>query len=117
MDNASWTGAVAFLLVAMQALSLYNTFHTAAKNHAEPMEKINSRLKDVENHLMKVDLAQNELKRDIDHAHEKIRENEKTSAAVAKAQNKALLAILLWIKDPQHGDAHEIDEAIKGISA
>ena len=44
------------------------------------------------------------------------RENENAFAETTKAQNKALLAILLWIKDPNHGDTKQIDEAIKGIS-
>ena len=117
MDNASWAGAVAFLLVVMQGLSLYNTAHTAKKNHDEPMDRLTKRVDEVEKHLTKMDLQQNELKRDIDHAHDKIRENEATASKVAKAQNKALLAILLWIKDPEHGDMHQIDEAIKDISA
>jgi hypothetical protein len=53
---------------------------------------------------------------DLDSAHDKIRKNESAFVETTKAQNKALLAILLWIKDPEHGDTKQIDEAIKEIS-
>ena len=116
MDNLTWIGFLGVLLFAMQLLNLYNSAHTAQKHAHEPIEKLESQIKECETRLTKMDYAMNELKRDVDHAHQKIRENEQSASKIAQVQNKALLAILLWIKDPQHGDAKQIDDAIQGIS-
>lgn len=80
------------------------------------MVKLEQRITNAEGSLKVMEYNMSRLKEDVDHAHTKIRANEATAASIAKAQNKALLAILLWIKDPQHGDIHQIDEAIKDIS-
>ena len=116
MDNLTWIGVVAVLLLVAQLLSLYNSFHAAAKNAHAPLEKLEARVKNNEDHLTRLDYRMDEIKRDVDHAHEKIRENEKHATAVANAQNSALLAILMWIKDPNHEDSKQIDDAIKAIT-
>lgn len=116
MQDVTWVGVVGVLLLLSQILSIYNSSKTAQKNASEPLRSVDARLKDVEEHVIKLDFAMNELKRDVDHAHQKIRENEKNYLETSKNQNKALLAILLWIKDQEDGDTKQIDEAIKGIS-
>ena len=116
MDNVTWLGVVGMLLLLSQILSIYNSSKMAQKNAGEPLRAVENRVKELEGHLMKTDYTITELKRDVDHAHEKIRENERNYMQTSKAQNKALLAILLWIKDPDHEDIHQIDEAIKEIS-
>jgi len=112
MENVSWVGVVAVMLLAMQLLSLYNSAHTASRNAHEPLNKIDERLKVLEEHVMKMDFRMDEMKRDVDHAQEKIRENEKNT----EAQNKALLAILMWIRQTNQGDMKQIDDAIRLIS-
>ncbi len=116
MDNLTWVGVVAFMMVAMQLLSLYNTFHTASKNAHEPLQKVENRVIEIEKKLSVMEHNMERLKEDVDHAHSKIRENEANMGKITKAQNKALLAILLWIKDPQHEDNKRIDDAINEMS-
>lgn len=116
MDNVTWLGVVGVLLLASQLIGLYNSSKTAQRNANEPMHNLEVRMKDIETRLTKMDFAMTNLKTDLDHAHDKIRENEQTYQQVTKAQNKALLAILLWIKDPEHGNTSQIDEAIRSIS-
>lgn len=116
MDNASWVGFVALVMVAMQLLGLYNTWHTASKNAHEPMARLENRVLEIEKKLTLMDNNMERIKTDVDHAHAKIRENEETMSKITKAQNKALLAILLWIKDPQHEDNRRIDDAINEMS-
>ena len=112
MENITWVGVVAVLLLAMQLLSLYNSAHTASKHAHEPMQKIESRVKNLEDHVMVTEFQMNEMKKDINNAHDKIRANE----ADTKTQNKALLAILMWIRSTNEGDLKQIDEAIRLIS-
>lgn len=116
MNDLTWVGFVGVLLFLSQLLSIYNSSKTAQKNATEPLKLLEKRITEIEKHVTGIDYGMNELKRDVDHAHDKIRENEKNYMETSKAQNKALLAILLWIKDPEHGDMHQIDEAIKVIS-
>ena len=114
MENATWVGFVTVALVLLNILNLYNSASTAKRNAREPLQKLDDRIKEIETHVTKMDYAMNGLKRDVDKAHEKIRETE----ANTSAQNKALLAILIWIKSNSAGetDTHQIDDAIKAIS-
>ena len=116
MDKVTWLSFLGILLLIVNLLNLYNSAHAAQKNAHAPLQKLEERIKKCEEHLTGIDYAMNDLKRDLDHAHQKIRENEQTASKIAQVQNKALLAILLWIKDPQHGDSKAIDDAIQGIS-
>ena len=116
MNELTWVGVVGVLLLVSQILNLYNSSKTAQRNANEPLRSVDTRLKEVEEHVIKMDFVMNQLKIDVDHAHQKIRENEKNYLETSKNQNKALLAILLWIKDQESGDTKQIDDAIKGIS-
>lgn len=114
MENATWMGFVAIALVVLNVLNLYNSAHTAKRNASEPFERLDARLKEAEKHLTQMDYAMNELHRDVDKAHEKIRATENN----AKNQNQALLAILIWIKSSAkpEDDMSQIDKAIDAIS-
>lgn len=114
--NVTGAEIIAVLILIGQLISIYNQSKTARKNAAEPITLLETRVKNLEDGQMKRDFQMNEMKRDIDNAHNKIRENKLDYANNSKIQNKALLAILLWIKDPNHSDVHQIDEAIKEIS-
>ena len=116
MDNLTWVGVLAVMMVAMQLLSLYNSLHTASKNAHEPMERLENRITNIEKSITVTEHNMERLKEDVDHAHEKIRHNEQRTDQVARAQSNALLAILLWIKDPDHEDKRKIDDAIKAIT-
>ena len=116
MTEVTWAAVVGVLLLLSQILNIYNSSKAAQKNAGEPIRSLEKKVADLESHLMKTDFTISSLKDDVDHAHQKIRENEKNYIETSKAQNKALLAILLWIKDPEHGDTKQIDDAIKGIS-
>jgi peptidoglycan hydrolase CwlO-like protein len=116
MNDVTTTEVLAVLILLGQLLSIYNSAKAAKKNASEPMTTLENRVKEIEKSNMKRDYQMTELKRDIDNAHNKIREAEESFSASTKSQNKALLAILLWIKDPEHSEAKQIDDAIKEIS-
>lgn len=116
MNDVTWVGIVAVMLLAMNLINLYNSLHTATKNAHEPMDKVERKISEIEGDMKVLQNNMGRLKEDVDRAHEKIRKNEQRTDMVAKAQNRALLAILLWIKDPQHEDQHKIDDAIKAIT-
>ena len=116
MTEITWATVVGVLLLVSQILNLINSTAAAKKNANAPLDTIR---KDVAKNREDIGELKHTLTgalKDIDHAHDKIRKNENAFIETTKAQNKALLAILLWIKDPEHGDAKQIDEAIKGIS-
>ena len=116
MDNITWIGVVGVLLLAMQCLNLYNSAHTASKNAHEPFDRLEKRIGEIEGNLKVMGFDMERIKTDINHAHDKIRKNEESMNKITKAQNKALLAMLLWIKEPQHNDSKRIDDAINEIS-
>lgn len=116
MNEITWAAVVGSLLLLSQLLSIYNSSKTARKNANEPLDKTNEHLSKLSEKVQVMEFKLTNMEHDLDRAHNKIRENENTFSETSKAQNKALLAILLWIKDPQHGDTKQIDEAIKGIS-
>lgn len=115
MENVSWLGVIGILLVALNILNLYNTAHTARKNAREPYVSLEKRVKEVESKVEEHKYEMENIKRDVDEAHKKIRDNE----ADTKAQNKALLAILIWIKSNSKpgDDMSQIDGAISAINS
>lgn len=116
MNDVTTTEVLAVLILFGQLLSIYNSAKAAKKNANEPLAQIDNRVKEIEKSNMKRDYQISELKRDVDIAHNKIRETQESYESIAKAQNKALLAILLWIKDPEHSEMKEIDDAIRLIT-
>lgn len=116
MTEITWVAVVGVLLLISQLLSIYNSSKTAHKNAVEPLSRINESLAKITQKIQLMEFKMENMEHDIDRAHDKIRKNETAFIQSSKAQNKALLAILLWIKDPEHGDTKQIDEAIKEIS-
>lgn len=116
MTEITWAAVIGCILLLSQILNIYNSSKTARKNASEPLEKVKENLHELNDKFQLMEFKMENMAHDLDRAHDKIRENENAFAETTKAQNKALLAILLWIKDPNHGDTKQIDEAIKGIS-
>lgn len=116
MTEITWATVVGCILLLSQILNIYNSSKAARKNANEPIAKVEKSLQELSGKVQKMEFKMETMAHDLDHAHDKIRRNESALAETTKAQNKALLAILLWIKDPEHGDAKQIDEAIKEIS-
>lgn len=114
--NATGTEIIAVLILIGQLIGIYNQSKTARKNATEPITLLEARVKNLEDGQMKRDFQMNEIKRDVDSAHTKIRETRQDNTETVKAQNKALLAILLCLKDPEHFDRKQLDDAIKELS-
>ena len=116
MTDITWTAVIGCILLLSQILNIYNSSKTARKNANEPIAKVEESIQELNDKVQRMGFKMETMAHDLDRAHDKIRKNESAFVETTKAQNKALLAILLWIKDPEHGDAKQIDEAIKGIS-
>ena len=116
MQDVTWVGVVGILLLLSQLLNIYNSSKTARKNAEEPLKELRKEVNQNKTDLGRLVFRMEKAEADINHAHDKIRENEESTGKIAKAQSKALLAILLWIKDPQHEDMKRIDDAIREIS-
>lgn len=113
MENLTLSAVAAVCATILLILNIYNSSKTARRNADEPLNKLDARVAELEKHIIKVDLAMNELHRDVDKAHDKIRETEENT----KKQNQALLAILIWIKsNSESNDMKQIDDAIKLLS-
>jgi len=57
------------------------------------------------------------MQKDINHAFDKIRENREAAVRTAKAQNEALIQILLLLKEPDKRNDQKIDDTIKALSS
>lgn len=115
MENITWVGVVAVLLLVSQIVNLINSTSTARKNATAPLDAVKTDVAQCEKDIaeMKRDIV--DIKRDVNHAHEKIRETETKLEKTTKAQSKAFLALLLWAKSGGT-DASKIDDAIDEIS-
>jgi hypothetical protein len=113
MENLTWVGIVAVLLFLSQLLNIYNSSKTAKRNADEPLREVKEISIENKNEIVALKYRLEKDEEDINHAHEKIRENQK----ITKSQNKALLAILLALQNPERTDMQKIlDDAIKAIS-
>lgn len=114
--NVNGTEIIAVLILIGQLIGIYNQSKTARKNATEPITLLEARVKNLEDDQMKREFQINEIRRDVDSAHSKIRETRQEYNETVKAQNKALLAILLCLKDPDHFDRKQLDDAIQELS-
>lgn len=114
--NVNGTEIIAVLILIGQLIGIYNQSKTARKNATEPITLLEARVKNLEDGQMKREFQINEIRRDVDSAHSKIRETRQEYNETVKAQNKALLAILLCLKDPDHFDRKQLDDAIQELS-
>ena len=115
MENITWVGIVAVLLLVSQVINLFNSTAVAKKNATAPLDAVKSDIQRNKEDIseMKHDIV--DIKRDVSDAHEKIRETETKLEKTTKAQNKAFMALLLWAKSNGE-DSSKIDDAINEIS-
>lgn len=115
MTDVTWVGVVGVLLLVAQLINLFNSTVTARKNVTAPLDVVRA---DVSKNKEEIGAMKHEirdLKKDVDHAHEKIRKTDTKLEKATKAQSKAFLALLLWAKTGGE-DLSKIDDAINEIS-
>jgi predicted nucleic acid-binding Zn-ribbon protein len=115
MQDITWVGVVGVLLLVAQLVNLFNSTAIAKKNINAPLDIIRADVATNKEDIGAMKHEIKDLKRDVDHAHAKIRETEDKLARTTKAQNKAFMALLFWAKSGGE-DASKIDEAINEIS-
>jgi hypothetical protein len=117
MNELTWVSVVGVLLLVGQVLSLYNSMNTARKNATEPLNEIRRAVRSHTDEIMGMKRDMDEMKRDLNSAFDKIRENKEETERTAKAQNAALVQILLLLKEPEKRNDQKIDETIKELSS
>lgn len=117
MDNITWVSVIGILLLIGQVLSLYNSMSTAKKNANAPMDEVRRAIKAHTDEIVEIKHEMNEMQKDLNSAFDKIRQNKEESERTAKAQNAALVQILLLLKEPAQKNDKAIDETIKNLSS
>jgi septal ring factor EnvC (AmiA/AmiB activator) len=115
MNEVTWAAVVGVFLVITQVINMYNSFKTASKNAKEPMETLRQTVNQNSKDISEMKHTIFDIKKDVDHAHAKIRETDTKLERSTKAQSKALLALLFWAKSGGT-DSSKIDDAIDEIS-
>ena len=115
MQDITWVGVVGVLLLIAQIINLFNSTVTARKNVNAPLDIVRADVATNKENIGAMKHEIKDLKKDVDHAHAKIRETEDKPARTTKAQNKAFMALLFWAKSGGE-DSSKIDEAINEIS-
>ena len=115
MTDLTWAAEVGVFLVIAQIFNLYNSFKTAHRNANEPLDTLRKSVTQNTKDIFDIRHSITDLKKDVDHAHAKIRETDSKLEKVTKAQSKAFLALLLWAKSKGE-DSSKIDDAINEIS-
>lgn len=116
-DEMTLVTIVGVLLLLGQLMQLYNTMVTARKNASEPLQAVRSVVNEQTKQIAKIEHEMENMKKDIDNAFTKIRENKEESEKTAKAQNAALIQILLLLKEPEKRNYQDIDRTIKELSS
>lgn len=117
MTEITWVAVVGVLLLVGQIISLYNGFSTARKNAGEPLQQIRMTVTSQGAEITDIKHEINDMQKDINHAFDKIRENREDADRTAKAQNEALIQILLLLKEPNNRNDQKIDDTIKALSS
>lgn len=115
MTEITWVAVVGVLLLASQILNLINSTATVKKNANAPLEAVKTDVQRNKEDIGEMKHVLLDVRKDIDHAHAKIRETETKLEKTTKAQSKAFLALLLWAKSGGE-DSSKIDDAINEIS-
>ena len=115
MQDITWVGVVGVLLLVAQLVNLFNSTAIAKKNINAPLDIIRADVATNKEDIGAMKHEIKDLKRDVDHAHAKIRETDNKLEKATKAQSKAFLALLLWAKSGGE-DSSRIDDAINEIS-
>lgn len=117
MQDITWVAVVGVLLLVGQVVSIYNSISTAKKNAGEPLNIVKTAVTEQGRRITEIEHEVTDMKKDINHAFDKIRENKEESERTAKAQNAALVQILLLLKEPTNKNDAKIDETIKQLTS
>ena len=116
-DEMTLVSVIGVLLLVGQLTQLYNTLVTARKNANEPLKIVKEEISNQGKRISEIEHEVTDMKKDIDHAFDRIRENKEDAERTAKAQNAALIQILLLLKEPDKRNDQKIDETIKQLSS
>jgi chromosome segregation ATPase len=108
---------VGVLLLIGQMAALYNSIVTAKKNATEPLNDIKRAVSAHSEEIKEIKRDMTDVKRDLNNAYDKIRENKEDAERTAKAQNAALVQILLILKEPTKKNDKAIDDTIKELTS
>ena len=117
MQDITWVAVVGVLLLVGQVVSIYNSISTAKKNAGEPLNIVKTAVTEQGRRITEIEHEMTDVKKDLNHAFDKIRENREDSERTAKAQNAALVQILLLLKEPTNKNDAKIDETIKQLTS
>lgn len=117
MQDITWLSVVGVLLLVGQVVSIYNSINTAKKNAGEPLNIVKTAVTEQGRRITEIEHEVTDMKKDINHAFDKIRENKEESERTAKAQNAALVQILLLLKEPTKKNDKAIDDTIKELTS
>lgn len=116
-DQITFVTLIGVLLLIGQMASLYNSIVTAKKNASEPLNDIKRAVSAHTEEIKEIKRDMTDVKRDLNNAYDKIRENKEETERTAKAQNAALVQILLLLKEPNNRNDQKIDETIKQLTS
>lgn len=117
MQDITWVAVVGVLLLVGQVVSIYNSINTAKKNAGEPLNIVKTAVTEQGRRITEIEHEMTDVKKDLNHAFDKIRENREDAERTAKAQNAALVQILLLLKEPTNKNDAKIDETIKQLTS
>ena len=117
MQDITWVAVVGVLLLVGQVVSIYNSISTAKKNAGEPLQMVRTAVSEQGRRITEIEHEMTDVKKDLNHAFDKIRENREDAERTAKAQNAALVQILLLLKEPTNKNDAKIDETIKQLTS
>lgn len=117
MQDITWLSVVGVLLLVGQVVSIYNSINTAKKNAGEPLQIVRTAVSEQGRRITEIEHEMTDVKKDLNHAFDKIRENREDAERTAKAQNAALVQILLLLKEPTNKNDAKIDETIKQLTS
>jgi hypothetical protein len=116
-DDMTMVTVIGVFLLIGQLMQLYNTAVTAKKNATEPLQSVRKVVLDQTKKIAEIEHDMDVMKKDSNRAFDKIRENKAEQDKTAKAQNAALIQILLLLKEPEKRNDQDIDRTIKELSA
>ena len=116
-EQITFVTLIGVLLLIGQMASLYNSINTAKKNAGEPLQIVRTAVSEQGKRIAEIEHEMTDVKKDLNHAFDKIRENREDAERTAKAQNAALVQILLLLKEPTNKNDAKIDETIKQLTS
>lgn len=116
-DEMTLVSVIGVLLLIGQMVSLYNSMVTARKNANEPLKIVKEEMSVQGKRISEIEHEVTDMKKDINHAFDKIRENKEEQEKTARVQNAALIQILLLLKEPDKRNDKDIDDTIKQLSS